>query len=80
MSGELGSRDGEAVVMRRYSRPAVPGLERVALRALSSDEIRAESESPPAPGAALVIVVLSSLGLWCVIWLAVSSLAAALAQ
>jgi hypothetical protein len=39
-----------------------------------------ESEKALAPGAALGIVVLSSLGLWCVIWLAVSSLAVGLAQ
>ena len=30
------------------------------------------------PGAALMVVVLSSLGLWAAIWLAVSSLASAL--
>ena len=37
-----------------------------------------ERERPLAPRVALIIVVLSSLGLWCVIWLAVSSLAWAL--
>jgi hypothetical protein len=39
---------------------------------------QSERESPSAPGVALIIIVLSSLGLWCAIWLAVSSLAAAL--
>jgi hypothetical protein len=39
---------------------------------------QSERESPLAPGVALIISVLSSLGLWCVIWLAVSSLASAL--
>lgn len=39
---------------------------------------QSERESPLAPGVALIIIVLSSLGLWCVIWLAVSSLASAL--
>jgi hypothetical protein len=39
---------------------------------------QSEYGAPPTPGAALMIVVLSSLGLWCVIWLAVSSLTSAL--
>ena len=39
---------------------------------------QSERESPLAPGVALIIVVLSSLGLWGVIWLAVSSLASVL--
>ena len=39
---------------------------------------QSQRESPLAPGAALTIIVLSLLGLWCVIWLAVSSLASAL--
>jgi hypothetical protein len=39
---------------------------------------QSERESPLAPGAALIIIVLSLLGLWCVIWLAVSSLASVL--
>jgi hypothetical protein len=39
---------------------------------------QSERDSPLAPGVALLIVVLSSLGLWCVIWWAVSSLAPAL--
>jgi hypothetical protein len=39
---------------------------------------QSERESPLAPGAALTIIVVSSLGLWCVIWFAVSSLASAL--
>jgi NADPH:quinone reductase len=43
MSGELRARDGEAVVMRRYGPPTVLGLERVALPALSPDEIRVRS-------------------------------------
>jgi hypothetical protein len=37
-----------------------------------------ERENSLAPGGALIIIVLSSLGLWFVIWLAVSSLASAL--
>ena len=37
-----------------------------------------ERESSLAPGVALIMIVLSSLGLWYVIWLAVSSLASAL--
>jgi len=41
---------------------------------------QSERESPLAPGVALIIIVLSSLGLWCVIWSAVSSLALALSQ
>ena len=41
---------------------------------------QSERESPLAPGVAPIIIVLSSLGLWCVIWLAVSSLASALPQ
>ena len=41
---------------------------------------RSKSESRLAPGAALMMIVLSSLGLWSVIWLVVSSLAAGLAQ
>ena len=36
---------------------------------------QSEREGPLAPGLALIIIVLSSLGFWCVIWLAVSSLA-----
>ena len=39
---------------------------------------QSERESPLAPGIALIIIVLSSVGLWCVIWLAVSSLVSAL--
>jgi hypothetical protein len=39
---------------------------------------QSERARPLAPGTALTIIVLSSLGLWCVIWLAVSSLAWAL--
>jgi hypothetical protein len=39
---------------------------------------QSERESPLAPGAALIIIVVSSLGLWFVIWFAVSSLASAL--
>ena len=39
---------------------------------------QSENESFLAPGAALMIVVLSSLGLWWVTWLAVSSFASAL--
>ena len=35
---------------------------------------QSERESPLAPGIALVMIVLLSLGLWGVIWLAVSSL------
>ena len=35
-------------------------------------------ESPLTPGVALILIVLSSLGLWGVIWLAVSSIASAL--
>ena len=35
---------------------------------------RSEREGPLAPGVALVMIVLLSLGLWGVIWLAVSSL------
>jgi len=35
---------------------------------------QSERERPLAPRAALIIVVLWSLGLWCVMWLAVSSL------
>jgi hypothetical protein len=39
---------------------------------------RSERRNPLGPGAALIIVLLSSLGLWGVIWLAVSPLASAL--
>lgn len=39
---------------------------------------QSEREGPLAPGVALIMVVLLSLGLWCVIWLAVSSFASAL--
>ena len=39
---------------------------------------QSERERPLASGAALAIIVLSSLGLWCLIWLAVSSLPSAL--
>ena len=39
---------------------------------------QSERARPLAPGTALTIIMLSSLGLWCVIWLAVSSLASAL--
>jgi hypothetical protein len=39
---------------------------------------QSERERPIAPGVALIIIVLSSLGLWCVVWLAVSSLASVL--
>ena len=39
---------------------------------------QSERETALAPGAALIIVALSSLGLWWAIWLAVSSLASAL--
>ncbi len=39
VAGERRGRDGEAVVMRRYGPPAVLGVERVALPALSPDEI-----------------------------------------
>jgi hypothetical protein len=39
---------------------------------------QSEREGPLAPGVALIMIVLSSLGLWSVIWLAVSSLASAL--
>ena len=39
MSGEHRGRDGEAVVMRRYGPPAVLGVERITLPALSPDEI-----------------------------------------
>jgi len=41
---------------------------------------QSERQSPLAPGVALIIIVLSSLGFWCVIWLAVSSSAWALPQ
>jgi len=40
---------------------------------------QSEYESPLAPGATLIIVVLSSLGLWAIIWLTVSLLASGLA-
>jgi hypothetical protein len=39
---------------------------------------QSEREGPLAPGVALIMIVLLSLGLWCVIWLGVSSLASAL--
>jgi hypothetical protein len=39
---------------------------------------QSEREGPLAPGVALIMIVLLSLGLWCIIWLAVSSLASAL--
>jgi hypothetical protein len=39
-----------------------------------------ERENPLTRRAALIIVLLSSLGLWWVIWLAASSLASALSQ
>jgi hypothetical protein len=39
---------------------------------------QSERESPLAPGAALTIIAALSLGFWCAIWLAVSSLASAL--
>jgi hypothetical protein len=39
---------------------------------------QSEREGPLAPGVALVMILLLSLGLWCVIWLGVSSLASAL--
>ena len=39
---------------------------------------QSERGGPLSPGVALVMIVLLSLGLWCVIWFGVSSLASAL--
>jgi hypothetical protein len=63
------------VTQSHYGEPAAY---RRAHNAISLPD-QSESESSPAPGAALMIVVLSSLGLWWVIWLAVSLSASALA-
>jgi hypothetical protein len=38
---------------------------------------QSEREAPLAPGAALIVIVLLSLGLWSAIWWVVSSLASA---
>jgi hypothetical protein len=58
----------------RYSYAAEFGMRDDAI----SQPDQSERENSLAPGVALIIIVLSSLGLWGVIWLAVSSLAWAL--
>ena len=58
-------------VVSRYGRPAEYQTDDIPI----SRPDQFDRQTTLAPGAALTIIVLASLGLWWVIWLAVSSLA-----